>query len=72
MGVNDYNFGSVKVKHLSSLSVEEGRALVGKTINSIDADTDALTIGFTDGTSMYCSGYDSDLDIIVNDPVIPR
>ena len=52
----DYRSENVNVDYLSDLSPEAANELIGKTIAKISAREYGLTITFTDGSELECSG----------------
>ncbi len=39
------------------------RSIVGKTVSSVSVEGHLLTISFTDGTSVYASGYEFQVEL---------
>lgn len=75
MNVNDEKSDNVFAAYLSDMSLAEGEALIGKTVQSIDAGEYSLTITFTDGSTIECCGSNYDgcsLGVTVESPDIVK
>lgn len=73
--MKDEESENVSVDYLSSLSLAEGEALVGKTVARVDGGEYQLKITFTDGSVLECSGHTHDgcsLSVDVESPDIVR
>lgn len=55
--MKDEKSENVSVDYLSSLSLAEGEALIGKTVARVDGGEYLLKITFTDGSVIECSGH---------------
>jgi hypothetical protein len=52
-----YKSDNVELDYLSSLGVEEGEALIGKTIQRVEGHEYSVRIFFTDGTCFSAEGH---------------
>lgn len=58
--------GEISIGFLSELSEEEAQALIGKTIEKIEASQYTLTLFFSDGSNLEIEGHcweDSSLSV---------
>lgn len=52
-----YKAGGIEITYQSSLLIEEGHNLIGKTIKSIKAGSYSIIINFTDGSEFEVQGF---------------
>lgn len=60
MDTRDYKSEKCEVHFLSELLEDDAEKLIGKTVSRVDAYESSLTLTFTDGSSITCSGYQFD------------
>lgn len=52
-----YKTDKLKLAYHSSLTIEEGNKLIGKTIDRVEADKHHLVLHFTDGCRFMVKGF---------------